>query len=137
MPSKLGRLLALSDAEFRRKRTQPAKVKAFKAKPIDVRTFDGEWERHRGAAVRMMAVVMREDSEGLFSKVSVDPQTAGTFAEAICWLTKEAELLRKTASRHDLAAARLMSAVCRYRSAQQEPQARPQQKPSGAEAGAP
>jgi hypothetical protein len=120
MPSKLGRLLALSDSEFKRRRTQLPKLKKFKAKPIDVRKFDGEWQRERGAAVKLMAVVLREDSDGLFAKVSATPETAATFADAIAWLLKEGELLRKTAERHDTAAARLKSAVCRYRTSQQQ-----------------
>ena len=120
MPGKIGRLLALSDAEFSRRRKQPTQQKNFKARPIDVRKFDRAWERYRGAAVRMMAVVLREDSDGLYAKVSAEPKTAATLADAVGWLQKEAELLRQTADRHDLAASRLKSAVCRYRAAQQE-----------------
>ena len=132
MPSKMGRLLALTDAEFKRKRAEPQRY-TFKGRSIDLRKLGKAWEKERGAAARMAAIVLREDSEGLFAKVSADPQTAATFAEAIGWLKKEAELLTKAVERHEIAASRLRSAVCRYRAAQhqQQPQQRPAETPSG------
>jgi hypothetical protein len=135
MPGKIGRLLALSDAEFSRRRKQPTKLKTFKARPIDVRTFDRAWERYRGAAVRVMAVVLREDSDSLYAKVTSDAKTMATFTDAIGWLQKEAELLRKTAERHELAASRLKSTICRYRASQQQRPA--ESTPPGWQAGAP
>ena len=120
MPGKIGRLLALSDAEFGRRRKAPPQRKTFKGRPIDLAKFDRAWERYRGAAVRVMAVVLREDSESLFTKVTSDAKTMATFTDAVGWLQKEAELLRKMAERHELAASRLKSTICRYRASQQQ-----------------
>lgn len=131
MASKLGRLLALSDSEYKRKRTEPVRS-TFKGRSIDVRKLGKDWERQRGGAARLAAMLLREDSEGLYAKVAADPQTAITFADAVGWLKKEAELLAKVVERHELAASRLRSAVCRYRAAQQQPAAEQQ-----ASAGAP
>lgn len=112
--SKISRLLALSDSEFSKSRAAPLRQR-FKGRNVNLNQLGKDWERQRGAAARMMGVVLREDSESLYQKVSADPATAATFAEAVGWLEKEAIYLRKTAGRMELAVSRLGSAIGRYR----------------------
>jgi hypothetical protein len=112
---RLSRLLALSNAESGRRPAAPVRQR-FKALNVNLIRLSGDWERQRGAVARMMGVVLREDSESLFTKVSADAATAATFADAIGWLEDEAVYLRKLAARMDTAASRLGSAITRYRS---------------------
>lgn len=111
---KISRLLALSDAEFGRKRPALPRTR-FKALNVNLVKLSTDWDRQRGAAARMMAVILREDSETLLDKVSSDPERADAFADAVDWLGKEATYLRKVATRMDVAASRLSAAVSRYR----------------------
>ena len=116
VPSKIARLVALSDSEFERKRASPIR-RRFKARNVNLSALDKDWERQRGAAARFMGVILGIDSEELYAKVSSDAGTASTYSDAVEWLQKESSLLRKTAERLDLAASRLGSAITRHREA--------------------
>jgi hypothetical protein len=112
--SKLSRLLALSQAEYQSKRTAPTRAR-FKPQKVSLK-LNADWDRQRGAAARLMASVLAEDSESLYRKVSTDAETASIYADAAGWLEREAVHLRKLSTRMDTAVARLHSALNRYRS---------------------
>lgn len=116
--SKLSRLLALSDSEYRRTRGSPTRQR-FKALKVNLSNLDSDWERQRGAAVRLAGTVLSEDSESLLRKLSDDAETAAGFSDAVGWLRKEASILRKTAARVELAISRLVAVVTRHRDRQQ------------------
>lgn len=116
--SKLARLLALSDSEYRRTRCSPTRQR-FKALKVNLSNLDTDWERQRGAAVRLAGTVLSEDSESLLQKISTDPETTAGFSDAVGWLRKEATILRKTAGRLDTAVSRLSAVMARY---QQQPE---------------
>lgn len=111
--SKLSRLLALSDAEFDRKRPAATR-RRFKPLNVSLAKYGTDWERRRGAAVRLMAVILGESSESLYAKISADAQTAQDFVDAAQWLRGEATYFRKAANRLDTAVARLHSVIRRH-----------------------
>lgn len=117
--SKLARLLALSDSEYRRTRGTPTRQR-FKALKVNLSNLDTDWERQRGAAVRLAGTVLSDDSETLLQKISASPEMAATFSDALGWLRKEATVLRKTAGRLDVAVTRLSSVMARHRERQEE-----------------
>lgn len=117
MSKKIWRLMSLSDAEYTRKRTTPTRQR-FKPVKVDLLKLNPEWDRERGAAARMTAVILGHDSDSLLQTVSADAETAATFADAVAWLEKEARTLRKIAGRHEVAVTRLTSALCRYKASQ-------------------
>jgi hypothetical protein len=98
--------MALSEREFKAKRGSPAK-RAFRALNINLSKFDESWDRHRGAAVRMMSVVLRDDEAQLSQRVCADEQSVKTYRDAINWFRNEAEQLRRTAKLLDTAAGRV------------------------------
>lgn len=116
--SKLSRLLALSDAEFDRKRPTATR-RRFKPLNVSLAKYGTDWERRRGAAIRLMAVVLGESSESLYAKISADAQTARDFVDAAQWLRGEATYFRKAANRLDTAVARLHSVILRYQDREQ------------------
>ena len=65
MPSgNASRLLALADREFRQFTNKPLSVESarkFKPVKLNVARFDNTWERNREAAVRLTALLLRED----------------------------------------------------------------------------
>lgn len=111
--TRMARLLAFSDAEFGLNRTATPVRPRFKARKVNLTALDTDWDRRRGAAARMMAIVLRDDSESLLAKMEADPVKAESFSDAAAWLRKEATLLRKTAGRMDLAVARLTAVIAR------------------------
>lgn len=129
--SKLARLLALSDSEYRRTRGTPTRQR-FKALKVNLSNLDTDWERQRGAAVRLSGTVLSEDSESLLQKISASPEMAGAFSDALGWLRKEATILRKTASRMDLAVSRLSAVMTRHQQVRAEQSA---SVPTSAETG--
>ena len=82
---------------------------------LDTSKFDSTWDRRRGRAARLMALLIRDDDEALYSRVSTDPATAKAYGEASTYFEREASLLRKTAKLFETAAARLTSVLTRYR----------------------
>jgi hypothetical protein len=109
------RLLALSDREFKRE-ADPEPVPASKRlRPIrlSLARYDAGWVRKRGAAARMMAVVLRESDEALTARVCQSDQSAGTYGGAAEWMAGEAKLLRKHVRHLEAAAGRLAVAIKR------------------------
>jgi hypothetical protein len=66
-------LLSLADREFRQlteKSTAPiVTTRKFKAIRLNLSKFDHSWDRKRGAAVRLMGVLLREDDSTLERRV--------------------------------------------------------------------
>ncbi|MEJ0006445.1 MAG: hypothetical protein WDM77_08805 [Steroidobacteraceae bacterium] len=110
-------LLRLVDREFRELTGEPARSPPpptrFKALRINPARFDKTWDRKRGSAVRLMAVVLREDHEALARRVCESEQTAKTYAGAAEWLQRESAHLRKIARLLDTAGGRLAAVVSR------------------------
>ncbi len=104
------RLLALADREFRQvvqKPEPPPTRKSFKPVKLNPSRFDSAWDRKRGAAVRLTAVLLSEDDAALQQRVCEDERTAKTYADAASWLQRESAHLRRVARRPDTAAGRL------------------------------
>lgn len=104
------KLMALAEREFKANRAAPAK-RNFRALNINLSKFDESWDRHRGAAVRMMSVVLRDDEASLHQRVTASEQAAKTYASAAAWFAREAEQLRRTAKLLDSAAGRLTTVL--------------------------
>lgn len=80
------RLLKLADREFRqltedRSATPPAPRK-FRPVRLNVARFDQSWDRKRGSAARLMAVLLREDDSALHQRVCESERSAKTYADA-------------------------------------------------------
>lgn len=104
------RLLALSDREFSREHQAPAPAprnRKFRAVRLSLSKYDSSWDRRRGAAARLMAVLLREGDEELTERVCQDAKICSTYRGAVEWLTGEARLLRKHVERMETAASRL------------------------------
>jgi hypothetical protein len=115
-PGNPARLLRLVDREFQELTGEPARTPPpprFKALKINPARFDRTWDRKRGSAVRLMAVVLREDHEALARRVCENEQTAKTYAGAADWLQRESAHLRKIARLLDTAGGRLAAVVSR------------------------
>lgn len=110
------RLLALSTREFSKESAAPAPVPAnrkFRPIPLKLARYDASWDRKRGAAARMMAVVLRENADQLTERVCASPQSATTYRGASDWLLGEAQVLRKHARHLESASARLAAVLQR------------------------
>jgi hypothetical protein len=110
------RLPTLADREFHEligKPAVPDPSRKFKAININPSKFDQTWDRKRGSAVRLMAVVLREDREALARRVCESQETAKTYAGAADWLQRESAHLRKIARLLDTAGGRLAAVVSR------------------------
>lgn len=105
------RLLALSSREFSKESAVPVPVPAnrkFRPVPLKLARYDASWDRKRGAAARMMAVVLRESDEQLTARVCASPQSSTTYRGAKEWLASEAQALRKHVRHLESATSRLM-----------------------------
>ncbi len=94
------RLMQLSDREFRQFTNKPLAIepaRKFKPVKLNVARFDNAWERKRGAAVRLTAVLRREDDPALERRVCESELSAKTYADAMAWLRRESTHLRKVA----------------------------------------
>ena len=110
------RLLKLADQEFRHLTGKPAvpePSRRFKPVKINPEKYDSAWDRKRGVAVRLTAVLLREDDVGLERRVCESEQTAKTYADAAAWLQRESALLRKVARLLDTAGGRLTTVLGR------------------------
>jgi hypothetical protein len=115
------RLLALADREFRDLTNKPLTIdptRKFKPVKLNVARFDNTWERKRGAAVRLTAVLLREDDTTLERRVCENERSAKTYAEAMAWLRRESVHLRKVAKLLDTAGGRLAAVLTRCHGAQ-------------------
>lgn len=107
-------LLALADREFRQLTEKPQAPKApkrFKPIQLNLGRFDSSWDRKRGAAVRLMSVLLREDDAELQRRVCESNKSARTYAEAASWLQRESAYLRKVARLLETAGGRVASVV--------------------------
>ena len=114
-PGNPARLLKLADREFRQLTEQPTIPSARKFKPIrlNVARFDPSWDRKRGAAMRLTAVLLREDDGTLERRVCENEKSVKTYATAAEWLARESAYLRKVARLLDTAGGRLSAVLGR------------------------
>jgi hypothetical protein len=110
-PGNPARLLKLADREFRQltedRATAPPAPRKFKAVRLNATRFDQSWDRKRGSAARLMAVLLREDDATLHHRVCENERSAKTYADAADWLQRESVYLRKVARLLDTAAGRV------------------------------
>ncbi len=109
-------LLKLADREFKaltdeRPPTQPSR--RFKPMKLNVARFDQSWDRKRGAAARLTAVLLREDDATLTRRVCETERSFKTYTSAADWLRRESAYLRKMARLLDAANARLADVLGR------------------------
>jgi hypothetical protein len=110
------RLLSLADREFRQltgKRVAIEPTRKFKPIKLNAARFDSSWDRKRGAAVRLTAVLLREDDAALERRVCESEKSANTYALAVTWLQRESAHLRRTARLLDTASDRLSAVLAR------------------------
>ena len=112
------KLFALAEREFKANRAAPVRKK-FRGLKINIGKYDENWDRRRGAAARMMGVVLRNNDETLFQRVCSSEQEAKIYGDAASWLKREAEHLRRHASMLDTAVARLTAVLDRCRQSAQ------------------
>jgi hypothetical protein len=106
------RLLSLADREFRQLTGKPVAVESgakFKAMKLNPSRFGKEWDRKRGAAVRLTAVLLREDDATLQARVCENDKTQKTYANAD---------LRRVAGLLETAGDRLSAVLIRCQGAQ-------------------
>jgi hypothetical protein len=117
------RLLQLADREYRQLSDKPATIspaRKFKAIKLNAARFDSGWDRSkRGAAVRLTAVLLRDDDTALERRVCENDRSAKTYAEAANWLQRESAYLRKVARLLDTAGVRLTAVPTRCAGAPQ------------------
>ncbi len=104
------RLLALSEKEFRREAEAPEPRPArstFRPIRLNINKYDSTWDRKRGSAARMTAILLRESDTQLTERVCESAASCRTYGGAADWLAGEARYLRKVASMMDSAAGRL------------------------------
>ena len=104
------RLLNLSEREFRREADAPERAPAsqkFRPIRLALSKYGNDWDRKRGSAARLMAVLLRESDDQLTGRVCEDDNTSRTYRGAADWLAGEARYLRKLAGMMDTAAGRL------------------------------
>ena len=110
------RLLTLAEREFRQltgKPPMPAPTRKFTPVRLNAARFDSKWDRRRGSAVRLTAVLLQDDDTALERRVCESALTAKTYSQAAAWLQRESAYLRKVARMLDLAGGRLASVLSR------------------------
>ena len=114
--------LSLANREFRQltqAKPKPEPNRKFKPIKLNPAKFDDSWDRKRGAAVRLMSVLLREDDATMQGRVCESDQSAKTYAAAASWLQRESAYLRKMARLLDTAAGRVASVVTRCQGAKE------------------
>jgi hypothetical protein len=109
-------LLKLADREFRQltqERPTPLPSKKFKPTKLNAARFDHSWDRKRGAAARLTAVVLREDDVTLEHRIRESERSFKTYSSAADWLQRESAYLRKMARLLDTAGERLSAVLTR------------------------
>lgn len=105
------RLLKLADREFRQitevRPATPPTPRRFRPVRLNAARFDQSWDRKRGSAARLMAVLLREDDSALHQRVCESERTARTYSDAAAWLQRESVYLRKVSRLLDTAAGRI------------------------------
>ena len=115
-PGNPARLLKLADREYVQltgKPVAPVPRRKFKPVKLNPARFDAAWDRKRGAAVRLTAVLLREDDSALEQRVCGDERTVKVYADAAAWLQRESAYLRRIAKLLDTAGGRLTSVLGR------------------------
>ena len=115
-PANSVRLLKLADREFHQltgKPATPVPRRKFKPVKLNAARFDSAWDRKRGAAVRLTAVLLGEDDAALEHRVCGDERARKTYSAAADWLQRESAYLRKVARLLDTAGGRLSSVLGR------------------------
>ena len=115
-PGNPARLLKLADREFRQlteTRTTLSPTRKFKPIRLNAARFDQGWDRKRGAAVRLTAVLLREDDATLERRVCENEKTVKTYTTAADWLARESAYMRKVARLLDTAGGRLVAVLGR------------------------
>jgi hypothetical protein len=115
-PHNRANLLSLADREYRQlteKPRAPKVPKRFKPIRLNLERFDASWDRKRGAAARLMGVLLREDEAELQRRVCESDKSAQTYAEAASWLQRESAYLRKVARLLETASGRVAVVVTR------------------------
>jgi hypothetical protein len=109
-------LITLADREFRQltgKPPTPVPGRKFKPVRLNAARFDSTWDRKRGAAVRLTAVLLGEDDSRLERRVCESELTVKTYGAAAAWLQRESAYLRKVARMLDLAGGRVSAVLSR------------------------
>ena len=75
--------------------------------------FDSAWDRKRGAAVRLTAVLLGEDDAALEQRVCENERATKVYADAADWLQRESAYLRKVARMLDTAGGRISAVLGR------------------------
>lgn len=104
------RLLSLSEREFRRETNAPAptpSTQKFRPIRLALSKYDSGWDKKRGSAARLMAVLLRESDQQLTERVCETDVSSRTYRGAAEWLTGEARYLRKLAGMMETASTRL------------------------------
>lgn len=115
------RLLKLADREFLQLTGKPAvpmPTRKFRPMNINPARFDMAWDRKRGSAVRLMAVILREDDSALQQRVCESERSVKVYADAADWFQRESAYLRKVARLLDAAGGRVTAVLGRCGSAE-------------------
>lgn len=115
-PGNPSRLLKLADREFHQltgKPAVPVPSRKFKPMKLNAARFDSAWDRKRGAAVRLTAVLLGEDDATLERRVCESERSVKVYADAADWLQRESAYLRRVAKLLDTAGGRLTSVLGR------------------------
>jgi hypothetical protein len=124
MPPNPSRLLKLADREFHQltgKAVAPVPSRKFKPVKLNPARFDSAWDRKRGAAVRLTAVLLGEDDAALERRVCGNERSVKVYADAADWPQRESAYLRKVARLLDTAGGRLTSVLLRCRASASVP----------------
>ena len=120
-PGNPTRLLKLADREFRQLTEDPApqpSSRKFKPIKLNAARFDTSWDRKRGAAERLTAVLLREGDVTLQQRVCENERSMKTYSDAADWLQRESAYLRKMARLLDTAGGRLSAVLGRCQTGQ-------------------
>lgn len=122
-PEKRIQLMALVEREFRRESRVPQQVKPerkFKSVKMSLARFNTGWDRKRGSAARLMAVVLRDDDQSLAQRVGENEATMKAYSDAAKWLRRESVYLEKTSRAMSSAAGRLDVVLARLAAEKQQ-----------------
>jgi hypothetical protein len=124
-PGNPARLLKLADREFQQLTEErvatPPVSRRFKPVRLNAARFDQSWDRKRGSAARLMAVLLREDDSALHQRVCESERAAKTYADAADWLQRESVYRRKVSRLLDTAAGRVEAVLERCAANQATP----------------
>ena len=123
-PGNPARLLKLADREYSQLTGKPvASVpsRRFKAVRLNPARFSADWDRKRGAAVRLTAVLLADDDSALEQRVCADERSVKIYTDAADWLQRESAYLRRIARLLDTAGGRLGTVLGRCKASSAAP----------------